>query len=192
MRFFNLSPENQHRLAMLVPVIALTLSLFVVYPGWGQYRDLNAKVGTQLAELAALKAAPIPRLGPIAPTADDLPSEAPQFLGQISVLASAARCRIVGFEAVPPEKPKEGASTAIRPVHAHIDLESSFQQLRDFISLLAQAPRLYVVTDVKLTAEKESPTARAQGSIAPGGGLHTTLEIERYVVAPPVAPPRSG
>jgi hypothetical protein len=41
MALATISPAAQQRLAVAVPLIALAISLFVVYPAWGRYQDLK-------------------------------------------------------------------------------------------------------------------------------------------------------
>src|SRR5689334_13812928 len=65
MRFFALPPEIQARVAVVIPLVALCLSLFVVYPAWGRYNGLRAQIAQQERELSDLRTAPLP--APVAP-----------------------------------------------------------------------------------------------------------------------------
>jgi hypothetical protein len=189
MPFVAVRPEIQQRLAIFVPIIALVLSLFVVYPAWGRYGELNQKIAQQQSQLRDLKATPVVAPGPVAPTAADLPSEPPQFLGEMRKMATEANCRVVGFDITPSDK----ATTTgpVRAVRAKIDLEARYVQVRDFLYQLDHAARLYVVTDLTMTAAapvgaQSAATASPNVPAASAGLLHATIEIERYV-APPAA-----
>jgi Tfp pilus assembly protein PilO len=173
LRLITISPENQQRLAVLVPLVALALSLFVVYPAWGRYSDLQSKIEQQQQELNTLKSTPVPEPGPVRPAAEAQPTEPPQFLAQIAFMAAVAHARIIGFDLVPAEGARE--SGTVRAVRAKIDLEGQYYQMREFLAQLARADRLYVVADMNLT-----PSGGAKQA-APGGSVHATFTIERYV-----------
>ena len=180
MGFFAVKPEIQQRLAIFVPLIALALSLFVVYPAWGRYGALNQQIARQRDDLEKLKAEPPPVApGLVAPTADDVPSEPPEFLGEIRSLAAEANCHLAGFDLSPSDK--SVAVGAVRAVRAKIDLEANYVQIRDFLFRLNHAGRLLAVTDLTLISADTGPRGTA-----PSGPLHATLNIERYV-APPAA-----
>lgn len=169
MRLATISPQNQQRLAVLVPLVALFLSLFVVYPAWGRYHDLRAENEKRGRELEALRTIPIPEPGPVRPAEEDLPSEPPQFLGHISALAAAANCRIVGFESLPAGE-KEAAASGVRARQAKVELEDPYPRVREFLTQLARANRLFVVAGLQLSRGKGQAET-----------LHTTITIERYV-----------
>jgi hypothetical protein len=175
MPLLTIKPENQQRLAVFVPLVALTLSVFVVYPAWGRYRGLQATIQTHRKELETLKATPIPPIGAVTPTAEDKPSEPPQFLGQIRSLAAESGCRVRGFDVSSNDK-KE--ADPVRPVRARVELEGHFYQVRNFLTQLNHTPRLYVVTDFSLTGKTlaEQSANRAQMDL-----LRASIEIERYV-----------
>jgi hypothetical protein len=178
MSLLTIKPENQQRLAVLVPIVALVLSLFVVYPALGRYRALQATIQTERNELTTLRATPIPQIGPVVPTAEDSPSEPPQFLGQIRTLAAAAGCRLSGFEVSPTEKK---AHSPLRAVRSRVELDGQFYQVRNFLTQLGGAPRLYVVTDFSLTNQQSTSGQTAKSSQT--GPLRASIEIERYVAA---------
>src|SRR5580700_349263 len=101
MRFFNTRPSDQQRIAVLVPIIALAVSIFVVYPKWQEYQALLPKVEQQRKELSALRAAaPLPSTPGIA-AKPALPSEPPEFMGDVNYIAAAANCRVNGFDLKP-------------------------------------------------------------------------------------------
>lgn len=174
MSFFNIRPEIQQKLAIFVPLIALVLSLFVVYPAWGHYGELARKVEAQRHELEKLKAAPDIARDPVAPAADDVPTEAPQFFGQMKALAAEARCE-VKVDAGSPDKVQNIG--AVRSVRGRVDMDASYIQVRDFLFRLSHANRLFAVTDLSLT----KATGGGRMSV-PAGPLHATIEIERYVI----------
>src|SRR5580658_10040726 len=102
MRFFNTRPSDQQRIAVLVPIVALALSIFVVYPKWQDYQALLPKVDQQRKDLLALRAAALPPDAPGIPALPSVPSEPPEFLGDASYIAAAANCRVTGFDLKPP------------------------------------------------------------------------------------------
>ncbi|MCW3097138.1 MAG: Pilus assembly protein PilO [Chthonomonadaceae bacterium] len=178
MPLLTIKPENQQRLAVLVPIIALILSLFVVYPAQGRYRDLQKTIQTERKELETLRATPIPTVGPVAPTAEESPSEPPAFLGQIRMLAAETGCRVSGFD-VSAAGSKDTAP--LRVVRARVELEGQFYQIRNFLTQLGRAPRLYVVTDFSLTGK--TPVGPQSANSSPSNLLHASIEIERYVAS---------
>ena len=190
MRLTTISPENQQRIAVVVPIVALVLSLFVVYPAWGRYGELNGKIGKQRAELNTLRNSPIPAPGPIKPTADYQPSEPPQFFGMISALAQQAGCRVVGYDIIS-STDKTKAEGPIRALRAKVEIEAEYPQIRAFLTRLSEAPRLFVVTDLSIM--RSTGSARASQGV-PTGPLKAAIEIERYVAPPataPAPPPRA-
>jgi hypothetical protein len=176
MPLLTIKPENQQRLAVFVPIIALILSLFVVYPAVGRYQALQKTIQTEQKELDTLRATPIPPVGTVAPTAAESPSEPPQFLGQIRILASETDCRVSGFD-VSAAGSKD--TTPLRAVRSRVELEGRFYQIRNFLTQLGRAPRLYVVTDFSLTGKTSVGPQSANSS--PSNLLRASIEIERYV-----------
>jgi hypothetical protein len=184
MRLFGLSPVAQQRAAVLVPVVALVLSLFVVYPAWGRYGELQTKIEKQQAELRGLRSYALPKPGPVKPTVDWMPSEPPQFFGYVSALAQSAGCRMVGYDIVPTQK--TSAEGPIRALRAKVELEAEYPQIRTFLARLAEADRLFVVTEMTVGKPKTTGPAAA---IGPAGTVQASVEIERYVSA--AATPKS-
>jgi hypothetical protein len=180
----SLSPVMQQRIAVLVPIIALVLSLFVVYPAWGRYGDKRAAITKKQGELTTLINTPLPPDTTATPTADDLPTEPPQIYGEITSVARAAQCDIVGYDL----STKTGSAEAdkespVKALRGKVEIEASYPQIRAFLFELARAQRLFVVTDMVITTNRSTnPQAPAASS---NGPLHATIEIERYV-APPV------
>jgi hypothetical protein len=179
MRPVTISPDNQQRLAIGVPIIALLLSLFVVYPTWGRYRTLLEIVQKDRADLAALRAAPNPDVGRNTPAIPGLPSEPPLFLGQLKILAQLSGCRLVNYDNVGTVKQDEGL---VRAVRARVDIESRYNGVRAFLRNLAEAPRLYVVTECTVVNKVKAGLPIPPRTIHEDPGLvRATIEIERYV-----------
>jgi hypothetical protein len=174
MSFFNLSPEIQQRLAIFVPLVALVLSLFVVYPAWGRYGALNDKIAQQQRELSDLKRTPVFTPGPVKPAEDYSPTEPPTFLAQIKKLALEAHCAIPQYDISDTGKVTDKGP--VRAYRAQFVLEGAYVQIRDFLYRLNHADRLYVVTDLTITSS--SPGSPATASYGP---LRASIEIERYV-----------
>lgn len=190
MRITSIRPEVQQWLSIGVPLVALALSLLVVYPAYGQYRALQTQVAVKRDQLGQMQAAPIAPPGPVMPTAPEVPTEAPEFLGEIRALAAESGCQLVGFDITP--SAATPAAGAVHPVRSKVDLESQYPQVRDFLARLTGAPRLFAVSDLTLT----SATAAGQSGAAPGATpthagatVHAAIEIERYVTPVVPAPP---
>lgn len=194
MKIFTNNTANQQRIAVLVPVIALALSVFVVYPAWGRYQELQDTVEQKRTALNELKAAPLPQPGAIAPSADDLPTEPPQFLGMVSRFAMEANCEVVGIDMTSTNKLK--SEGPISPVKARIDLEGSYGQIRNFLVLLGQAPRMLAITNVVISNKNVETTNSRPNVPPPVGRIHASFEIERYIAPiqkmPPATPAPAG
>lgn len=195
----SLSPQVQQRLAVLVPIIALVVSLFVVYPGWNNWRDLVRKAEEKRAKLQTLKNTPIPMAAAKQPAAADTPSEPPEFLASVREVAARAGCSVVGFDLTLPPAPatgekelalggnpdpaKEAAEKAkkslVKPVRGKIEIEADYQHIREFLQGIQNAPRLYAIAGVDITSTNVETT----------GLLRATVEIERYVLNPEASAP---
>ena len=173
-----LSPEAQQRIAVIVPILALVLSLFVDYPAWGRYSALRTKIGQQEAELRTLKATPLPPVETGRPAVDAAPEEPPQFLAHVGAIATASNVRIAGFDLVSAKDAQQEIGE-VRAVRAKVDVEGTYEQIRLFLLQLGQTDRLYVVADLDLRAS----TAGANRVVA-SGLLRATVTVERYVTSP--------
>lgn len=180
MRFFSISTEIQQRLAIAVPLIALLISLFLVYPAWGRNTTLSKQVETQRKQLQDLKATPLPVPGPVALSEAAVPSEPPRFLGQIRVIAANAHCDLTGYTAGAKADPKPDEK--VQAVRAKVELTARYQDIRNFLYQLSQAPRVYVVTDVSLDRAIATSTQPVLS-----GRVRASIEIERFVT--PVVKP---
>jgi hypothetical protein len=178
MRPLTISPENQQRLAIAVPSIALLLSLFVVYPTWGRYRDLLETVKKDRADLAALQAQGIPNIGANVPAVPNLPSEPPEFLGQLRIIAQLSECTLTGFDISGTAKKEEGPVKAVR---ARVEIDSRYNGIRQFLANLSSAPRLYVVTECSVASKVKAGQPGARTTYEDPSILRATIEIERYV-----------
>lgn len=193
-----LPPHIQQRLAVLVPIIALLLSVFVVYPGWNRWRDLKDQIAEQQEKLERLRNTPIPVVSNRVPAVPDTPSEPPEFLASIREIAHQSNCRLVGFDLTLPPAPATGEKELalggnpdpnnpdagkpekpklVKPVRAKIEIEADYPRIRTFVQNITRANRLYAVAGVEVT---------------PGGaeGMQRAIvEIERYVLNPEAPPP---
>jgi hypothetical protein len=179
MRFFNTSPADQQRIAILVPIVALALSIFAVYPKWQDYQAMLPKVEQQRQALSALRAAaPLPDIPGIA-SEPALPSEPPEFLGQINEIAAAAHCRVAGFDLTP----STGAvnTVPVQAVRAQITLVARYADVRKFVAQVVHAPRVFAVSDLTV-----APVVRTKSDKYAADALQASVEIERYVTTPEV------
>lgn len=188
MRFSRLSPQTQQRLAILVPVVALVISIFVVYPGFVRWRELQAEIADRSKRLADLRATPIPLSSTIQPAVPDTPSEPPEFLAAVREMTFSTGCDLVGFDlTLPPappsgeqelaqggNKPKEEQTkpSPIRPVRAKIEVRADYDGLRRLLKAIIQAPRLYAIASCEVQPADAST----------GQPLRAAVEIERYVL----------
>ena len=183
MRFFGIDPTKQKRLAILIPMIALALSLFVVLPMWQRYGDEVQSVEKLERDLRERKAAVVLMMATPSPrevsAVEDVPAEQPQFLEQIRGLATAAHCRLMGFEALPPRT--VDPDSPIRAVRARLILEARYSDIRVLVDRLKGASRLFAITDVDITIPPavSSPMANQETN---SGMLSAVVEVERYVI----------
>lgn len=177
MRLITINPVAQQRLAVAVPIIALGLSLFVVYPAWGRYRELGQDNEKKAGELRRLNETAPPNPGHVSPAWDANSTEPPQFMGIIRAMAEKSGCFIASFDSTGSGETKEEGP--VRSVRARLDLIGSYAQIRSFIWKLSHSDRLYVLTDLSIG----NSTSHAGKSLAPGL-VRASLNIERYVTAP--------
>jgi hypothetical protein len=179
MRFFNTRPSDQQRIAVLVPIVALALSIFVVYPKWNDYQALLPKVEQQRKELSALRAAALPPNAPGIGTMPALPSEPPEFMGEVNDLAAAANCRVTGFDLKPSTVAVNAAP--MQAVRADITLVARYADVRRFVARVARTPRVFAVSNLTV-----APAVRTKDDHLAADALQATVEIERFVSTPEV------
>jgi hypothetical protein len=166
MRLNTLRPQTQQMLAIGVPLAAVILSVFVVYPAWGRYRAIRAEVARKSEELQNLKDAPQPPPETLLPAAEESPAEQTRFVGEINSLAVATRCQLRAID-------RAGVNAESGPLHlAHVrvSLSGGYPNLRDFLWRINHGPRIYVVTDLSLGGTT--------------GAVQANFGIERYLIPP--------
>ena len=189
-QFFNMKPEIQQKVAIFVPIVALILSVGVVYPGFNNYQETKAKVDTQRSEYLALKNQPLPQPNPKQATVLTAPSEPPQSVGELTKIAEAAGCKVSGFDLGVVANAKaaaaeEKAGGTVRPKRSRLNLVAHYPQVREFLAQLQRAPRVFVVTELNLSTQLTVPGT----SVHPAPGtLDASVEIERYVTVPETKP----
>jgi Tfp pilus assembly protein PilO len=174
MRFFNTSPADQQRIAVVVPIVALAVSMFAVYPKWQDYQALGPRVEQQRKKLSELRAAALPPDIPGIAALPALPSEPPEFMGEINDIATAANCHVTGFDLKPPAGAVD--TGPMQAVKAQVMLVGRYSDLRTFITLVSHAIRVFAVSDLSI-----APVVRAKDDHLPADALQATIEIERYV-----------
>ncbi len=190
-----LSPAAQQRIAILVPIVALVVSVFVVYPSYLHNRELQDEIAKKSERLNNLLQTPMPLAATVQPAAADTPSEPPEFLASIRELAAESRCELVGFDlTLPPAPPSgekelalggnkpEGATKSedtspVRPVRAKIAVKSDYDGVRQLLRGIILAPRLYAVTACEVMPAGDPGV--------PDHYVRATIEIERYVLKNP-------
>jgi len=168
--------------AVMAPIIAMLLTLTVVYPTWIRYTAIREEIETRSAYLRRLEAAQLPAHGSLVAAADDIPGEPSAFLGEMAALANASQCELTGLALVP-TLPEPGT---IRPIRVNITIAGTYPAIRSFLARLRRTQRLFVVAEVSLHAIGDSRLAAA-----PVRRVEATIGIERYV-APPLTPPAPG
>lgn len=177
----SLSPENQQRVAILLPIVVVIAAIFLCYPAFANYRTTLATLSARRAEYERLRSEPLPPTPAGTAAAADLPSEPALFKQQVSAIAAASRCRVVGFDlvpmvaAVPAAKDAKPETAVIKPRRATVTITGAYPAMRSFLYRLAGANRVYVVVGIEVTSHPGTPTAPQQG-------LQAAVTIERYVV----------
>jgi len=184
-----LSPRVQQIAAVIIPLAAAAVSLGIVYPAWGRYTKLMKTVSRQSKELQGIKNSPLPPPDPVLTAAPDGPEESAQFLGQITALSLASRCKLIGLDV-----PVQLAAVAVgplRPVRTTVQVEGRFPDIREFVRLLNSAPRLFAVASIDITKRSQDVSSKL-GVVLP----RASVQVERYIVVGPAAaaetPPASG
>jgi hypothetical protein len=171
-------------LAFGVPIAALLISLFIVYPAWGRYGEQQDRITHLQAELSALKAAPVPPPVRTQPAADDTPAESSQFLGQMNRAAAGAQCALISLDAASVASSKAGSAkdpSEVRAVRARIVVEGPFRQIRSLLWELQHGTRLFVVTDLSLAHSASGSNKQAGQATETDGRVRATIGLERYV-----------
>jgi hypothetical protein len=174
MALTSISPAMQQRLAVAVPIVALGISLFVVYPAWGRYQDLQVEAGKLEKELATLKENPVEPPGPVLPADKRSDEESAGFLRLTQDLANASGCRLMGMNSAPTESK---ADQLARPIRTAVELEAPYPRIRGFLFQVANADRVLSVTDVRIS----SPGSTSSQPFGNTGLLKADIGIERYV-----------
>jgi len=181
MSLLTIKPETQQKLAVFVPIIALGVSLFVVWPAWGRYSDLNQSIDRNRRELADLKATPPPpKLLAGKPTETDTVSEPSEFLGMLKRLATASGCELTTADVTPREAAK-GESGPVRAVPSKLEIVGEYRQIRSFLWQLEHAGRLLAVADIALSPAVPQAATPGSGAGPSSGGVRASITVERYL-----------
>lgn len=180
-----LNSSTYQALAIGMPLMALALSLLVVYPSWGRYRALAGEVEDLEGKLQILKAAPLPPKDPVLTAADDVESEPPDFLRQVADLARSSGCEVQGLERIDGGE----AKGPVRPIRTRVTLNGHYPRLRTFFWRAYRAPRLFAVTDLNISAGTATTVRADELLVRP---LTATFVLERYVTKPPDAAAPAG
>jgi hypothetical protein len=180
-------PVIMQRAAVGVPIVAVLISVLVVYPAWGRYSRLRADVEQKEAQLKAILSRPVPVRRSVAATADPRPDEPPRFLEDVRALVRSSRCSMVGFDLTPKDATKPRATTdepekpdpnqppeIVRTVRAKVEVEAGYPAVRAFVAAVLSAPRLYAITSLELS----------RSQLVAGATCRAAVEIERYIVDP--------
>ena len=181
----SMSSQVMQLLGIGVPLLALALTLGVVYPSWGSYRALAARVEKQRQELQTLRAAPLPRRDPVVPAVEATEAEPSQFVGAIAALAAANQCELRGLD-LQPSGGDTSAAGPIRPIRAKLTVTGHYIRIRALLADLNRAPRLYSVAELSLKSTAPASGQAAAALAVSTGRLDATLTIERYVMPPAV------
>jgi hypothetical protein len=182
MALTTISPEAQQKLAVFVPLIALGVSLFVVYPAYGRYSNLNQQIEKNRKELETLKnTPPPPAMVGGTPTADDVVSEPAQFLGLLKRLAATSGCALTSVDLSPSAAPKTDQGP-VRPVQARIEVVGQYRQIRSFLWQVAHAGRLLSVAELSMVPAVAAGNSTATAAANFGAsGVRASVTLERYI-----------
>lgn len=169
-----MSPTLYQAMAVGMPLAAVLLSLFIIFPTWGRFKDVSAQVDKNRRELQALKAAPLPPKDPVQTAAADVEEEPADFLRQITELAQQSGCVVEDLTMVAPGEGKPVAG--VRPIRAKVTVSGHFARIRSLLWRLYRAPRLFAVGDLSLEGKGQS----APGDLG-ARPLTATFTLERYV-----------
>src|SRR5690242_11980149 len=97
MRAPTVSPATQQVVVVALPLLALAVTLLLVYPAWTQLGEARSDVAQKEKTLRTLQETPLTRERVI-PAAEDRPGEPARFLGEINDLALASGCSFKGWE----------------------------------------------------------------------------------------------
>jgi len=167
----------QQFLAVSIPLLALAISVLVVYPQWQAANDLHTEIAGKRAQLSSLEATPLPDPSGKRPAVRDTETEQSEFLGAITGLAASAGCDVVALDAE--ATAGEGPATLVRPLRTKLTVRGRYGQIRVLLSRLNRSSRLYVVRELSAV-----PTTDNLGIAVSGRILDTTITIDRYVIAP--------
>src|SRR5688572_3182063 len=95
-----MSRQTQQTLAICLPLAALGVCLGMVYPAWGQLQGTRTRLSEKKAELAALRAAPLPSPQAAQVAFPDVEEESSRFVGEITRLAAGSGCEITALSNV--------------------------------------------------------------------------------------------
>jgi len=185
-------------IVVAAPLLALAVTLLLVYPAWSQLGIAQRDVLEKEKTLRTLQETQ-PRVERVIPAAEDRPGEPARFLGEINDLAAAAGCTFRNYDVQatstpPPSSPPAGnpasgnpasgsppagsETSNVRPLQVKITLVGRYADIREFLSRLARAPRIYTVTALSL-----APETTSSKNVLPDERLVAILTIERYLVS---------
>lgn len=176
-------PQTQQWLAVLAPIIAIVVSVMLVYPAWAHHGELTARTNQHYSELQTIRSNPPPPIGNRIPAAEPMPAEPSQFLGEIRNLAAGADCAMTGFDMTQvPGAPL--SDQAVKAVRAKVDIKGTYKQVRNFLWQCVHYPRLLVITETTLSLEHAANVGGPSSEV-----LTASIGIERYLASTPAAPP---
>ena len=178
MRPLTASTQTQQWLAFFVPVIALLISILIVYPAWGSHRELGRDISQKRDELQKLQSAILPAMNQGIPAVDTSAGESSQFIADIRQLGARSGSVVMGYDTS--KVSDEATANGIRSLQTSVSLRGNYKQIRSFLWLITHNPRFLTVTNSLL--ELDESTLRDDGR-----PLTASITIERYVEAPTAA-----
>src|SRR5687767_11335718 len=109
-----LNSQTQQILAVAVPLAALVLTLAVVYPSFGRYRALSARVERQRTKLRALQTAPVPEPGAPLAAVEASEDEPTRFMVAVAEIVRASQCELANLDVDSAAEP----AGSVRPMRA--------------------------------------------------------------------------
>src|SRR5437763_16824462 len=114
MRGLSMSPGTQQIVVVAAPLLALAVTLLLVYPTWSELGEAQRQVAQKETTLRTLQETP-PRVEHVIPAAEDRPGEPARFLGELTDLAAASGCTFRGWDVQSAPAPAAATAAAANP-----------------------------------------------------------------------------
>lgn len=166
--------ELQKALAVLLPLVALLLGIFLVYPAYTGLETQQAALRSAQSELAKLRAESVVAEDRIIPAVVADEEEPNLFVGELRTIARASGCEFRQVTMLTPGS----RSSEVQARRARLTVRGTYAGVRRLLANLKLYRRLLAVTD--LTASEEPGRQVLDRSAI----VRAEMTIERYVAMP--------